>query len=554
MAEQAQRDSIYLRLARELRAAILRQDFPEGVRLPTEAELADRYGISRQTVRRAFQDLVAEGLVHRVPGRGTFATPREEQYLRQFGSVDDLMGLSLDTRMDVVTPVAPAGRRRRGGPAAACTPTGCTRSPSSGCTRTPRSATRRSRCRRTSADCWSPPRNWRTPARAGATTVIGLLDERLPEPIAEAEQSITVAAAGAEIAGHLGCEPGRVAAAHRPGLPVGRRPARGAGRQPLPARALLVSRAAAAQRTLTRVFPLRKSQEQERALSLRIVVTVKYVPDATGDRHFADDLTIDRDDVDGLLSELDEYAVEQALQISENSDDDVEVTVLTVGPEDAKDALRKALSMGADKAIHVEDDDLHGTDAIGTSLVLAKAIEKAGYDLVVSGMASTDGTMGVVPALLAERLGVPQVTLLSEVTVEDGAVKGRRDGDAASEQLEASLPAVVSVTDQSGEARYPSFKGIMAAKKKPVQAWDLSDLDIEADEVGLAGRVDHGRLRRPASGPYRGHDRQGRGRGRQAARRVPGEPEVHLRAPGLLRLNPLTAPQTSQSAGEHSHG
>ncbi|MDX3225311.1 electron transfer flavoprotein subunit beta/FixA family protein [Streptomyces sp. ME19-01-6] len=226
-------------------------------------------------------------------------------------------------------------------------------------------------------------------------------------------------------------------------------------------------------------------------MSLRIVVTVKYVPDATGDRHFADDLTVDRDDVDGLLSELDEYAVEQALQISESrrqdGDDDVDITVLTVGPEDAKDALRKALSMGADKAIHIEDDDLHGTDAIGTSLVLAKAIEKAGFDLVVSGMASTDGTTGVVPALLAERLGVPQVTLLSEVSVEDGTVKGRRDGDAASEQLEASLPAVVSVTDQSGEARYPSFKGIMAAKKKPVTSWDLSDLDIEAEEVGLEG-------------------------------------------------------------------
>ncbi|MEV0223188.1 electron transfer flavoprotein subunit beta/FixA family protein [Streptomyces sp. NPDC050704] len=221
-------------------------------------------------------------------------------------------------------------------------------------------------------------------------------------------------------------------------------------------------------------------------MSLRIVVTVKYVPDATGDRHFADDLTVDRDDVDGLLSELDEYAVEQALQIADEADD-AEITVLTVGPEDAKDALRKALSMGADKAIHVEDDDLHGTDAIGTSLVLAKAIEKAGYDLVISGMASTDGTMGVVPALLAERLGVPQVTLLSEVSVEDGVVTGRRDGDSASEKLEASLPAVVSVTDQSGEARYPSFKGIMAAKKKPVQSWDLEDLDIEADEVGLAG-------------------------------------------------------------------
>ncbi|AVH94204.1 electron transfer flavoprotein beta subunit/FixA family protein [Streptomyces sp. WAC00288] len=213
---------------------------------------------------------------------------------------------------------------------------------------------------------------------------------------------------------------------------------------------------------------------------------MKYVPDATGDRHFADDLTVDRDDVDGLLSELDEYAVEQALQIAEEADD-AEVTVLTVGPEDAKDALRKALSMGADRAVHVEDDDLHGSDVMGTSLVLAKAIEKVGYDLVVCGLASTDGVMGVLPAILAERLGVPQVTLLSEVKIEDGKVTGRRDGDAASEQLEAALPAVVSVTDQSGEARYPSFKGIMAAKKKPVESLDLSDLDLEAEEVGLEG-------------------------------------------------------------------
>ncbi|MGW1223760.1 electron transfer flavoprotein subunit beta/FixA family protein, partial [Streptomyces californicus] len=167
--------------------------------------------------------------------------------------------------------------------------------------------------------------------------------------------------------------------------------------------------------------------------------------------------------------------------------DDAEITVVTVGPEDARDALRKALSMGADKAVHVEDDDLHGTDVMGTSLVLAKAVEKAGYDLVVCGMASTDGVMGVLPALLAERLGVPQVTLLSEVSVDGGVVSGRRDGDTASERLEASLPAVVSVTDQSGEARYPSFKGIMAAKKKPVESLDLEDLGLEAEEVGLAG-------------------------------------------------------------------
>ncbi|WP_327373473.1 electron transfer flavoprotein subunit beta/FixA family protein [Streptomyces sp. NBC_01216] len=221
-------------------------------------------------------------------------------------------------------------------------------------------------------------------------------------------------------------------------------------------------------------------------MTLRIAVCVKYVPDATGDRGFADDLTVDRDEVDGLLSELDEYAVEQALQISEESDD-AEVTVLTVGPDDAKDALRKALSMGADKAVHVNDEDIHGSDVIGTSAILAKALEKTGFDLVVCGMASTDGTMGVLPALLAERLGLPQMTLLSELSVADGLVKGRRDGDAATEQVEAPLPAVVSVTDQSGEARYPSFKGIMAAKKKPVEELDLDDLGIDADEVGLAG-------------------------------------------------------------------
>lgn len=183
--------------------------------------------------------------------------------------------------------------------------------------------------------------------------------------------------------------------------------------------------------------------------------------------------------------------------------------------------------MGADKAVHVEDDDLHGTDALGTSLVLAKAIEKTGYDLVVCGMASTDGTMGVLPALLAERLNVPQVTQLSEVSVDGGKVTGRRDGDTASEQLEAALPAVVSVTDQSGEARYPSFKGIMAAKKKPVESLDLEDLEIEADEVGLEGawtKVDDASSVRPAPRARS----SGRGRGRQAARRVPRGPEVHL--------------------------
>jgi electron transfer flavoprotein beta subunit len=234
---------------------------------------------------------------------------------------------------------------------------------------------------------------------------------------------------------------------------------------------------------------------------VKIVVCVKYVPDATADRGFNEDGTTDRESVDSLLSELDEYAIEQALQIVE-SGVEAEITYLTVGPDDAKEALRKALAMGGDKAIHVNDDDIQGTDALGTSLILAKAIEQAGFDLVVCGMASTDATMGVVPAMLAERLGVPQVTVLDEVRVEGGTVTGRREGDAATEQVEASLPAVISVTDRTGEARFPSFKGIMAAKKKPLEEKDLDDLGIDSDLVGLSAAwsvVDSATARPPRS-------------------------------------------------------
>ncbi len=219
---------------------------------------------------------------------------------------------------------------------------------------------------------------------------------------------------------------------------------------------------------------------------MKIVVCVKHVPDAQSDRTFeAGDHTTDRESVDGLLSELDEYAVEEALKLRDAGLAD-EVTALTVGPAKAADAVKKALQMGADNGVHVSDDLIAGSDAPATSLVLAKAIEKlGGADLVLLGMASTDGTMSVVPAMLAERLGLPQVTFASEVTVQDGAVTIRRDGDVATEIIEAELPAVVSVTDQINEPRYPSFKGIMAAKKKPVERWSLGDLGIDAAAVGL---------------------------------------------------------------------
>jgi electron transfer flavoprotein beta subunit len=228
---------------------------------------------------------------------------------------------------------------------------------------------------------------------------------------------------------------------------------------------------------------------------MRIVVCVKLVPDATASRSFEADHTVDRVSVDGLLSELDEYAVEEALRIRDAASGESEVVAVTMGPQAAADAVRKSLQMGADSGVHVLDEALAGSDAPATSLVLAATLRKLGagagtVDLVICGMASTDGTMGVVPAMLAERLGLPQLTYANEVTVDDSGgtyrVRVRRDSDLATETVEAAAPAVVSVTDQINEPRYPSFKGIMAAKKKPVQTWSLSDVGVDPSQVGLS--------------------------------------------------------------------
>ena len=219
---------------------------------------------------------------------------------------------------------------------------------------------------------------------------------------------------------------------------------------------------------------------------MKIVTLVKHVPDATGERGFAEDGTVDRAAADGLLSELDEYAIEQSLQVAEATDGDVEIVAVTIGPDDAADALKKALQMGATSGVHINDEALHGSDALATSAVLAAAVGKLQPDLVITGMASTDGSMGVVPAMLAERLGWPAVTFGVDLKVDGNKVSIRRDGDVASQTIEAELPAVVSVTDQSGEARYPSMKGIMAAKKKPVEQWDLAELGVDPGSVGLA--------------------------------------------------------------------
>jgi electron transfer flavoprotein beta subunit len=219
---------------------------------------------------------------------------------------------------------------------------------------------------------------------------------------------------------------------------------------------------------------------------MNIVVCVKQVPDTAVERTLRPGAgTLDRETPDGLINELDEYAIEEGLKIAEAHGG--EVTILSMGPAKAAESIRKALSMGADKAVHVLDDALAGSDALATSLVLAQALQQTGFDLVILGSESTDARTGMLPAMLAERLGVPQLTLASKVDIGGGSVTVRRVTDDGYAVVTGSLPAVVSVVEKINEPRYPSFKGIMAAKKKPVQTLSLADLGVDAGAAGLAG-------------------------------------------------------------------
>jgi electron transfer flavoprotein beta subunit len=218
---------------------------------------------------------------------------------------------------------------------------------------------------------------------------------------------------------------------------------------------------------------------------MNIVVCMKQVPDTEVERTLVPGVgTLDRASVDGVINSLDEVAIEEGLKIAEAQGG--EVTILSVGPARAADSIRKALSMGADKAVHVIDDSLAGSDALATSLALSEALRLVGFDLVVFGSESTDARTGVVPAMVAERLGVPQLTLAGKVDVDGGSVTIRRVTDDGYEVVTGSLPAVVSVVEKINEPRYPTFKGIMAAKKKPVQVLSLADISVPAGAVGLS--------------------------------------------------------------------
>jgi electron transfer flavoprotein beta subunit len=219
---------------------------------------------------------------------------------------------------------------------------------------------------------------------------------------------------------------------------------------------------------------------------VNVVVCVKQIPDPATPGSLDNDHTLKREGK-LILDESDSFGVEMALQLVDKAGGG-EVTLVSMAPNNEVSGLRTALAMGAHKAILVSDESLAGTDALGTSKVLAKAIERAGdVDLVLAATESTDGYTGTIPPQVAERLGWPSLTYARKVEIGDGKVTIERQTEAGYDVVDASLPAVVSVTAGVVEPRYPSFKGIMAAKNKPVDQVTVSELGLSPDDVGWPG-------------------------------------------------------------------
>ena len=215
---------------------------------------------------------------------------------------------------------------------------------------------------------------------------------------------------------------------------------------------------------------------------MRIIVLMKEVPDTWGDRHLnLETGLLERAGSDAVLDEITERALEVALK-HRDSHPGTEVVLLAAGPATVQGTLRKGLAMGADRAVHVHDEALLGADMTLTAEVLAAALRQIGYDLVIAGNLSTDGGGGVLPAMLAEHLGVPGATSLTSVEIAESAVAGRRNTEAGTFEVSAGLPAVISITEALPDARFSNFKGIMAAKKKPFETLSLADLGLTVDE------------------------------------------------------------------------
>ena len=230
---------------------------------------------------------------------------------------------------------------------------------------------------------------------------------------------------------------------------------------------------------------------------MKIVVLVKEVPDTYGERRLSLETGLaERAASEPVLDEIGERAIEVALTYAD-AHDGTEVTLLSVGPESASASVRKGLAMGADSAQQVVDEELLGADLGLTAEVIAASLQRSGFDLVIAGNQSTDGVGGVLPAMVAELLDVPAATYLTSVSISSESVTGARASDGATAQVEAALPAVISITEALPDPRFPNFKGIMAAKKKPLEILSLADLGVDPLDAAAARSIVIGITERP---------------------------------------------------------
>jgi len=218
---------------------------------------------------------------------------------------------------------------------------------------------------------------------------------------------------------------------------------------------------------------------------VNIVVCMKETPSITAAKRFTADMRLERRKEDAEINPFDEYAIEEGLRQQEKLGG--EVIALSMGPATATDNIRKALAIGADRGVLVTDPALEGSDAIGTARVLAAALKKLGFDLVLFGSAAADSYGGVVPAAVAEFLGQPLLSFASKLEIADGKARIERAAETGYQTAEAALPALVSVIQTINVPRYPSMKGIMGAKKKPIDTLSLADLGVDAAQVGVVG-------------------------------------------------------------------
>jgi electron transfer flavoprotein beta subunit len=233
---------------------------------------------------------------------------------------------------------------------------------------------------------------------------------------------------------------------------------------------------------------------------VKIVVCIKQVPATGADKRYTDDLRLDRASAEAIINPLDEYAIEQALRLADAGGAG-SVTYLSMGPDQAAEALRRALAMGGDDAVLVTDPALAGADEWGTAKVLAAALDKLAPDVALMGMASDDARGSLVPGAVAAMRDVPLLSFGAELTVGDGQARVRRLSATGFDWVSAPLPVVASVTDQVGEPRYASLKGIMAAKRKPMETWSLADIGLSADDLHGAALTQVTGTRAPEAKP-----------------------------------------------------